>query len=186
MAIRRNRSKGGGGFSLTPFPVPDTLPTTSQNSKHGVNMQATEAVPSSNSDFKSIASAMARRGVHVVPTYPGLRHPALPDWQNLATTDSATITNWGSNGYADYNCCSVAKKEGAGMLDIDDLEAARRQPAPGGILSMRKLVRSARNRFPASTALGRRAARQRSGTASPDLCPVACRRSHLAWAAGWD
>src|SRR6266487_3111476 len=50
--------KVGGGFSLTPFPVPDTLPTTSQNSKHGVKMQATEAVPSSNSDFKSIASAM--------------------------------------------------------------------------------------------------------------------------------
>jgi putative DNA primase/helicase len=80
--------------------------------------------------FLTIATGMATRGVHVVPTYPGLRHPALRDWQDLATRDPETINKWGSNGYAEYNCCSVAKKEGVGVLDIDDLEAAQRRGMP--------------------------------------------------------
>jgi hypothetical protein len=33
--------------------------------------------------FKSIAQNMVQRGVHVVPTYPGLRYPALAGWQDL-------------------------------------------------------------------------------------------------------
>ena len=99
-------------------------------------MQATEAVPSSNSDFKSIASAMARRGVHVVPTYPGLRYPALPGWHDLATTDLNAITEWGSNGYANFNCVSVAKlanpdhTPGTFFLDIDNLGAAQELGMP--------------------------------------------------------
>lgn len=71
--------------------------------------------------FLEIATAMAMRGVHVVPTYTGLRHPA--NWPDLATTDLATISQWGDT-YVGYNCCSVAKRESTGVLDIDDLEAA--------------------------------------------------------------
>jgi hypothetical protein len=73
---------------------------------------------------------MAKRGVHVVPTYPGLRHPALLDWQDLATTDLDTISKWGNNGYPDYNCCCVAKSDGVYMLDIDDLAAAQKRGMP--------------------------------------------------------
>ena len=62
--------------------------------------------------FSAIATAMAKPGVHLVPTYPGLRHPALANWQNLATTDPETISNWGSNGYAEYNGCYRCEKAG--------------------------------------------------------------------------
>ena len=86
--------------------------------------------------FKSIAQDMVRRGVHVVPTYPGLRHPALAGWQDLATTDPATINKWGSNGYSDFNCISVAKLTnpdntlGTFFLDIDNLAAAKELGMP--------------------------------------------------------
>lgn len=86
--------------------------------------------------FKCIAQNTAKRGVHVVPTYPGLRHPALPGWQELATTDPATINKWGSNGYSDFNCVSVAKLSnrdntpGTFFLDIDNLAAARELGMP--------------------------------------------------------
>jgi putative DNA primase/helicase len=86
--------------------------------------------------FKSIAHDMVKRGVHVVPTYPGLRHPALTGWQDLATTDSATINKWGSNGYSEFNCVSVAKRTnpdntpGTFFLDIDNLAAAKELGMP--------------------------------------------------------
>src|ERR1700730_7452851 len=86
--------------------------------------------------FNSIAQDMVKRGVHVVPTYRGLRHPALPGWQDLATTDLATINKWGSNGYTHFNCVSVAKltnpdnSPGAFFLDIDNLAAAKELGMP--------------------------------------------------------
>ena len=86
--------------------------------------------------FLAIATAMARRGVYVVPTYPGLRHPALPDWQELATADLSTINRWGTNGYATFNCVSVAKltnsdnTPGSFFLDIDNLGAAQQLGMP--------------------------------------------------------
>jgi len=80
--------------------------------------------------FKEIAMAMIARGVYVVPTYPGYRHPALPAWQQMATIDPKTVEEWCSNGYADYNCVSVAKFGGVFMLDIDDLEAAKKRGIP--------------------------------------------------------
>src|SRR6266566_6749105 len=80
--------------------------------------------------FKEIAMGMIVRGVHVVPTYPGYRHPALPAWPQMATTDPKMVEEWGSNGYADHNCVSVAKFGGVFMLDIDDLEAAKERRIP--------------------------------------------------------
>ncbi|PYV61780.1 MAG: hypothetical protein DMG97_42155, partial [Acidobacteria bacterium] len=80
--------------------------------------------------FKEIAMGMIVRGVRVVPTYPGYRHPALPAWQQMATIDPKTVEEWCSNGYADYNCVSVAKFGGVFMLDIDDLEAAKKRGIP--------------------------------------------------------
>jgi D5 N terminal like/Bifunctional DNA primase/polymerase, N-terminal len=80
--------------------------------------------------FKEIAMAIIARGVHVVPTYRGYRHPALPAWQQIATTDPKVVEEWSRNGHADSNCVSVAKFGGVFMLDIDDLEAAKKRGIP--------------------------------------------------------
>src|ERR1700686_1159416 len=69
-------------------------------------------------------------GIAVVPTYKGLRHPALATWQERATTDGEKIAEWANNGYADFNCVCVAKQEGTGILDIDDLAACKAAGMP--------------------------------------------------------
>jgi hypothetical protein len=79
--------------------------------------------------FADIAKAMIKRGVYVVPTYPGLRQPALKNWQNLATLDPAQVEQW-NNENPNYNCVSVAKNDGVAMLDIDNVEAAKRRGMP--------------------------------------------------------
>ena len=88
------------------------------------------AISASQLDFKSIALPLAQRGIHVVPTYPGLSKPLLDRWELLATTDPVTIEESGSNGYANYNCVSIAKFGGVGMVEIDDLEAAFKRGMP--------------------------------------------------------
>jgi putative DNA primase/helicase len=86
--------------------------------------------------FNSVAQNMAKRGVHVVPTYQGLRYPALAGWQDLATTDPAVINKWSSNGYSTFNCVSVAKRTNPDntpatfFLDIDNLAAAKELGMP--------------------------------------------------------
>lgn len=71
---------------------------------------------------------MAKRGVAVTPTYPGLRFPAKDGWNGTtdwyaATTDLVSIEAW-ANEDPNFNCCCVAKSDGVYMLDIDDLAAA--------------------------------------------------------------
>ncbi len=80
--------------------------------------------------FITQAIKPATRGIAVVPTYNGLRHPALPNWQDMATTDLEQITAWANNCYADFNCVCVAKREGTGVLDIDDLAACKAAGMP--------------------------------------------------------
>ena len=43
---------------------------------------------------------LARRGFHVVPGAAGRKHPALPDWQHVATRDEAQIRSWWTDVYA--------------------------------------------------------------------------------------
>ena len=86
------------------------------------------------SNFLEIATAMAQRGVAVTPTYAGLRFPALEGWTSAdgwfaATTDVDQIARWAEQD-PNYNCCCVGKRDGVYMLDIDDVEAARRRGMP--------------------------------------------------------
>jgi hypothetical protein len=86
-------------------------------------------------DFKTIARAMARRGIAVTPTYAGLRYPVKPGWNGdtneyyAATTDLAAIEAWAKEGPT-YNCCCVAKRDGVCILDIDDIAAAQKRGMP--------------------------------------------------------
>lgn len=87
------------------------------------------------SNFLEIATGMAKRGVAVTPTYPRLRHPAMPGWNGsegewyAATTDLKQIEAWAREN-PNFNCCSVSKSGGAFMLDIDDLAASKRRGMP--------------------------------------------------------
>lgn len=80
--------------------------------------------------FVDQALKPASLGIAVVPTYRGLRHPALARWQEMATTNLEKLTEWGSNSFADFNCVCVAKEEGTGILDIDDLAACKAAGMP--------------------------------------------------------
>jgi P4 family phage/plasmid primase-like protien len=68
-------------------------------------------------------------GIAVVPTYKGLRHPALANWQEMATTDKSKLADW-EKIYTDYNYCCVAKEEGVMILDIDNLQACKAADLP--------------------------------------------------------
>jgi len=89
--------------------------------------------------FTDIALPMVRRGVCVVPTYPGLRYPALDKWPDLASCDEAQVREWGSNGYAKANCISVSKHGKTWSLDVDDIAAAKAagMPESGNTLRVR-------------------------------------------------
>ncbi len=76
--------------------------------------------------FLEVASKMVQLGVAIVPTYEGLRHPALQNWPNLATNDLDVIKKeWGGAEFKDHNCIAVAKHGQAYIIDIDDIAAAR-------------------------------------------------------------
>src|SRR5437868_13608325 len=83
-----------------------------------------------DSTFLKIAMNMIRRGVAVVPTYPGLRYPALNNWPALATIHPGVVELWATGEYSAFNCCSVAKFNGVFMLDIDNLAAAKHLDVP--------------------------------------------------------
>src|ERR1035441_1386782 len=107
--------------------------------QHPVDSNPTERCEGSKqatsvTDFKTIATAMAQRGVAVTPTYAGLRFPALEGWTSAdgwfgATTNLEQIARWAEQD-PNYNCCCVGKRDGVYILDIDDVEAARRRGMP--------------------------------------------------------
>jgi P4 family phage/plasmid primase-like protien len=68
-------------------------------------------------------------GIALVPTYRGLRYPALPAWQEMATTAPQVISRWKTE-YPDFNYCCVAKQESVGIVDIDDLPACKAAGLP--------------------------------------------------------
>ena len=59
-------------------------------------------------------------GLHVVPISPGKKHPPIPGWQDAATTDPDTITNWWTGLYRDHGVGIVTgPRSGVWVLDID-------------------------------------------------------------------
>jgi hypothetical protein len=96
---------------------------------------AATRIKASVNNFLETATVMAKRGVAVTPTYPGLRHPAMPGWNGsegewyAATTDLKQIEAWAKEN-PNFNCCCVSKNEGAFMLDIGDLAASKRRGMP--------------------------------------------------------
>jgi hypothetical protein len=75
-------------------------------------------------DVLSAALEYAARGWRVIPIKPGAKHPPIPQWQNEATTDPATITAWWSGSYAGHGV-GIATGPGSGVfvLDVDDMDA---------------------------------------------------------------
>jgi len=72
------------------------------------------------------AHAYASRGWRVIPIRPGTKHPPMPEWQNVATTDVDTITAWFTGP---YHRCGVGIVTGAasGLFVVDvDLAAGKR------------------------------------------------------------
>ncbi len=80
--------------------------------------------------FIDQATKPASLGIAVVPTYKGLRYPALSNWQGMATIDMEKIAEWASNGYADFNCVCVAKEEGTGRKAITSTSCRPTHPVP--------------------------------------------------------
>lgn len=71
--------------------------------------------------FETRAQILVARGIPVAPIPAGTKAAKLSNWENLATTDLAKITEWGSNGYANGNTAAVAKAQPGGtfFLEID-------------------------------------------------------------------
>ena len=70
--------------------------------------------------FKDIAMPLVSRGVPVVPLSSKTKIAFLPNWQELATTDSEMINKWDEK-YPNSNCASVAiaKSDGVWFLEFD-------------------------------------------------------------------
>jgi Bifunctional DNA primase/polymerase, N-terminal len=68
--------------------------------------------------FKIIASAMAERGIPVIPIPPRQKAAQLPNWPERATTNMKQIEAW-HNENPECNCGAVATRNGFWMLDCD-------------------------------------------------------------------
>lgn len=62
----------------------------------------------------------AQHGWRVVPIRPGEKRPALNNWQNIATTDTDTITEWFTGPYKDHGIgIATGPESGIFVLDVD-------------------------------------------------------------------
>ena len=77
----------------------------------------------------------ALRGWRVVPIMPGDKRPALNAWQDLATTNAETITQWFSEQYKGHGV-GIATGEASGIwvLDVDDRDSLHDLEATHGKL----------------------------------------------------
>jgi putative DNA primase/helicase len=100
--------------------VPDVPPPHGAVSDNGDIPQAFKAAVFSNQfpGFKIIASAMAERGIPVIPIPPRQKAAQLKDWPERATTDINQIETWHKEN-PQYNCGAVATRNGFWMLDCD-------------------------------------------------------------------
>ncbi len=77
-------------------------------------------LPHDPSHFEQIASALAAKGLPVIPLRPMTKVAVLPNWPELATTESKVIAEWGET-YPQGNVACVAKLEPGGFwfLEVD-------------------------------------------------------------------
>ncbi|MGD0957412.1 MAG: bifunctional DNA primase/polymerase [Candidatus Acidiferrales bacterium] len=73
----------------------------------------------SSATFADRAALTTQYGIPVMPLGPHDKIAFLPEWQNLATTDAAKITEWDKQNPA-YNCGAVAHEHEFWFLDIDN------------------------------------------------------------------
>ena len=77
----------------------------------------------------------ALRGWRVVPIMPGDKRPALNAWQDLATTNAETITQWFSQQYAGHGVgIATGETSGIWVLDVDDRDSLHDLEATHGKL----------------------------------------------------
>ena len=75
------------------------------------------------------ALAYAQRGWRVIPIPPGMKHPNLPRWQELATTDELDLMSWWSNKWTLWGYgigIATGAASGIFVLDVDDDGGAHR------------------------------------------------------------
>jgi hypothetical protein len=100
-------------------------------------------------DLLRSALALAGRGWHVFPCATGGKQPALRgNWQDLATTDPATICGW----WARWPCNIGIACGPSGLVVLDlDVPKGPRHPQVSGITSLARLCEQARQPYPLST-----------------------------------
>jgi P4 family phage/plasmid primase-like protien len=68
-----------------------------------------------------VAWICVQLGWRVVPARAGLKHPALPEWPTVASSDPDTVGEWWSGAFADRNVCVVTGRgSGIWVLDVDE------------------------------------------------------------------
>ncbi|MFJ8738302.1 bifunctional DNA primase/polymerase [Embleya sp. NPDC127516] len=78
--------------------------------------------------LKTAALAAAERGWHVFPLVPGIKRPAVKDWETRATTDPGRITRcW---DHAPYNIGLATGPSGLVVIDLDMPKHAHDDPPP--------------------------------------------------------
>jgi len=95
------------------------------------------------------ALALAGRGWHVFPCVPGGKQPALRgNWQDLATTDPATVCRWWAR-----RLCNIGIACGPSGLVVLDLDVPKNpsHPQVSGMKSLARLCEQARQPYPLST-----------------------------------
>lgn len=80
---------------------------------------AAEPAPPSPTAHEA-ALSYAAHGLRVLPIKPGEKYPPMTEWQNAATTDTATITSWFTQLYRNHGV-GLAMGPGSGIwcLDVD-------------------------------------------------------------------
>ena len=71
------------------------------------------------------ALAYAKLGIRVIPITPGQKHPPIKGWQDKATTNTNTITQWWTHDYPNYGigiATGKTKHSYIFVLDVDDRE----------------------------------------------------------------
>jgi hypothetical protein len=100
-------------------------------------------------DLLRATLALAGRGWHIFPCAPGGKQPALRgNWQDLATTDPATICGWWTRRA--YNIGIACGPSSLVVLDLD-VPKDPRHPQASGVTSLARLSERAGQPYPLAT-----------------------------------
>jgi len=98
----------------------------------------TDTAANRTPDILTEALKLAEHGFHVIPVKPGQKHPGIPEWQNHATTDSQTITNWFTGLYRDHGIGVAPRQHGDRWLFVIDVD--EHDPEQSGTETLRDLT----------------------------------------------